>query len=70
MVEEKKIKKGDFIITENYPTGLGEDVAKSLIEKINSNFNVIYRHKNNKQHSYQIILQNDLQQLTNIKIEK
>ena len=55
-LEEKKIQKEDFIITENYHTRLEEDVTKSLIEKTNSSFNVIYNYKNNKQNSYQIIL--------------
>ena len=48
LLEEKKIKKSDFIITENYHTRLGEDVAKLLIEKINSNFNARYNYKNGK----------------------
>jgi len=63
LLEEKKIKKSDFIITENYHTRLGEDVAKLLIEKINSNFNAKYNYKNGKSYSYQIILQDNLQQL-------
>ena len=70
LLEEKKIKKSDFIITENYHTRLGEDVAKLLIEKINSNFNLRYRYKNNKQYSYQIILQDNLQQLANFITDK
>ncbi|MCH9658398.1 CRISPR-associated endonuclease Cas1 [archaeon] len=70
LLEEKKIKKSDFIITENYHTRLGEDVAKLLIEKINSNFNARYNYKNEKQHSYQIILQDNLQQLSNFIMEK
>lgn len=41
LLEEKKTKKSDFIITENYHTRLGEDIAKLLIEKINSNFNIL-----------------------------
>ena len=49
---------------------VGEDVAKLLIEKINSNFNARYNYKNNKQYSYQIILQDNLQQLSNFIIEK
>lgn len=69
-MEEKKIKKSDFIITENYHTRLGEDVAKLLIEKINSNFNARYNYKNNKQYSYQIILQYNLQQLANFIVDK
>ena len=70
LLEEKKIKKSDFIITENYHTRLGEDVAKLLIEKINSNFNAKYSYKNHKQYSYQIILQDNLQQLGNFIIDK
>jgi CRISPR-associated protein Cas1 len=70
LLEEKRIKKSDFIITENYHTRLGEDVAKLLIEKINSNFNAKYNYKNNKQYSYQIILQDNLQQIANFIVEK
>ena len=70
LLEEKKIKKSDFIITENYHTRLGEDVAKLLIEKINSNFNAKYNYKNGKNYSYQIILQDNLQQLGNFIVEK
>jgi len=70
LLEEKKIKKSDFIITENYHTRLGENVAKLLIEKINSNFNAKCNYKNGKQYSYQIILQGNLQQLANFILEK
>ncbi len=70
LLEEKKIKKSDFIVTENYHTRLGEDVAKLLIEKINSNFNARYNYKNGKHYSYQIILQDNLQQLSNFVVEK
>jgi len=70
LLEEKKIKKSDFIITENYHTRLGEDVAKKLIEKINSNFNAKYNYKNGKNYSYQIILQDNLQQLANFIVDK
>ena len=65
LLEEKKIKKSDFIITENYHIRLGEDIAKLLIEKINSNLNSRYNYKNGKNYSYQIILQDNLQQLSN-----
>ncbi|MCH9657447.1 CRISPR-associated endonuclease Cas1 [archaeon] len=70
LLEEKKIKKLDFIITENYHTRLGEDVAKLLIEKINSNFNAKYNYKNGKNYSYQIILHDNLQQLGNFIVDK
>ncbi|MCH9657473.1 CRISPR-associated endonuclease Cas1 [archaeon] len=70
LLEEKGIKKSDFIITENYHTRLGENVAKLLIEKINSNFNSRHNYKNGKNYSYQIILQDNLQQLANFILEK
>ena len=70
LLEERKIKKSDFIITENYHTRLGESVAKKLIERINSNFNAKYNYKNGKNYSYQIILQDNLQQLSNFILEK
>lgn len=69
-MKEKKIKKSDFIITENYHTRLGEDVVKLLIEKINLNFNARYNYKNGKNYSYQIILQDNLQQLANFIVDK
>ena len=56
--------------TENYHTRLGEDVAKKLIDKINSNFNAKYNYKNDKNYSYQIILQDNLQQLANFIVDK
>lgn len=49
---------------------LGEDIAKLFIEKINSDFNVRRNYKNGKNHSYQIILQDNLQQLANFIVEK
>ena len=70
ILEEKKIKKSDFIITENYHTRLGEEIAKLLIEKINSNFNARYNYKNGKNYSYQIILQDNLQQLSNFIVDR
>ncbi len=70
LLEEKKSKKSDFIITENYHIRLGEDVAKLLIEKINSNFNARYNYKDGKNYSYQIILQDNLQQLSNFIVDK
>ena len=69
-MEEKKIKKEDFMITENYHTRLGDDVVKKLIEKINSNFNARYNYKNDEQYSYSVVLQDNLQQLSNFVLEK
>ena len=41
-----------------------------MIEKINSNFNARYNYKNGKNYSYQIILQDNLQQLSNFIVDK
>ena len=41
-----------------------------MIEKINSNFNARYNYKNSKQYSYQSILQDNLQQLSNFIVNK
>ena len=41
-----------------------------MIEKINSNFNAKYNYKNGKNYSYQIILQDNLQQLSNFIVDK
>ena len=65
LLEEKKIKKSDFIITENYHIRLREKTAKMLIEKIRQNFNHKKEYKNKKKFSYQNILQDNLQQLAN-----
>ena len=70
LMEEKKIKKSNFIIIENYHTRLGEDVAKLLIEKIDSNFNTKYNYKKGENYSYQIILQDNLLQLANFIVGK
>ena len=49
---------------------MGEGVDKLLIEKINSNFNAKYNYKNGKNYSYQVILQDNLQQLSNFILDK
>ena len=55
LLEEKKLKKSDFILTENYNIRLRENTAKMLIDKIRLNFNskALYE---GKYHSYQNIL--------------
>lgn len=70
LLEERKIKKSDFIITESYHIRLGEVVVKLLIEKINSNFNAKYNYNNGQNYSYQIILHDNLQQLSSFVVEK
>ncbi len=69
LLEEKKLKKSDFIITENYHTRLREQTAKMLIEKIALNFNrkVAYRRKN---YSYETILLDNVQELANFILDK
>ena len=64
LLEERKLKKSDFIITENYNLRLREATAKLLIEKIRWNFNtkVLY---NGKYHSYQNILYENVRLLAN-----
>ena len=69
LLEEKKLKKSDFIVTENYSIRLRETTAKALIEKIRLNFNaeVLY---NGKYHSYQNILYENVRLLANYLIGK
>ena len=64
LLEEKKLKKADFIVTENYNIRLRENTAKALIEKIGLNFNarVFY---NGKYYSYQNILYENIRLLAN-----
>lgn len=55
LLKEKKSKKSDFIVTENYHIRLKEPTAKSLIEKIklNINLNATFKGRNA---TYQTIL--------------
>jgi CRISPR-associated protein Cas1 len=48
LLEDKKLKKSDFIVTENYHIRLREDTAKMLIDQIKANFNArsLYKNKN------------------------
>jgi len=70
LLEKKKLKKSDFIITENYHTRLREKTVKMLIEKINLNFNLKTSYKNSKNYTYQNILQDNVQQLANFISDK
>src|SRR5918912_1418500 len=40
LLEEEKLKKSDFIVTENYYIRLKPATAKMLIERIGLNFNI------------------------------
>jgi len=70
LLENNKIRKSDFIITENYHTRLRENITKMLIEKINQNFNHKIQYKNNKRYSYQNILHDQIQQFANFILDK
>lgn len=69
LLEEKKIKKTDFITTESYHIRLREKIAKILIDKIRLNFNsrVLY---NGKYHTYQNILYENARVLANFVLGK
>jgi len=69
LLEEKKLKNADFIVTENYNIRLRETTAKALIEKIRLNFNsrVFY---NGKYYSYQNVLYENVRMLANYIIGK
>lgn len=64
LLEEKKLGKKDFIVTENYHIRLRESTAKMLIEKIRLNFNrkVSYKGKN---YAYDTIYLDNIQKLAN-----
>jgi len=70
LLEEKKLKKPDFIVTENYHIRLKQSAAKALIEKISINFNKKVIYKRNKRYSYQSILLDNVQQLANFISDK
>ena len=61
---ETKLKKSDFITTENYHIRLRPDTTKKLIEKIKENFNRRYEFKN-KQYTLDNILYENIRILSN-----
>lgn len=69
LLEDKKIKKSDFIVTENYNIRLSSKASKALLEKITPNFNksVYYKGKN---HSYEFILLDNVRSLARYVIGK
>lgn len=69
LLEEKKLKKADFIVTENYHIRLREQTAKMFIEKIQSNFNNRAKYKG-KNYTYENILLDNIQGLANFIIDK
>ena len=60
---ETKLKKSDFITTENYHIRLRPDTAKLLIEKIKNNFNKRYEF-GNKQHTLENIMFENVRELS------
>jgi CRISPR-associated protein Cas1 len=64
LLEEKKLRKSDFIVTENYHIRLRESAAKALIEKVKVNFNMKVNHKG-KNWSYEQILLLNIRALAN-----
>ena len=60
---ETKIKKSDFITTENYHIRLRPDTAKLLIEKIKNNFNKRYEFRNT-QHTLDNIMFENVRELS------
>ena len=65
LLEEKKIGKSNYIVTENYHVRLRENAAKMLIKKINENFNTkVSNYRNeSKNLTYQTILLKEMEQL-------
>ena len=60
---ETKLRKSDFITTENYHLRLKPNIAKLLIEKIEDNFNQRYEFKN-KQHTLENIMFENIRELS------
>jgi CRISP-associated protein Cas1 len=69
LLEERKLKKKDFIITENFHVRLRPTTAKLLIEKIRINFNKRVQYKG-KNHSYEGVLLDNIRILANYIIGK
>ncbi|MGI0019860.1 MAG: CRISPR-associated endonuclease Cas1 [Nitrososphaera sp.] len=69
LLEEKKVKKSDFIVTENYHIRLKEQTAKALIEKIKLNMNAkaVFKGRNA---AYQTILSGNIHGLAHFVIGK
>lgn len=69
LLEEKKLKKSDFIVTESYHTRLRETTARLLVDSIKSTMNTRAAYKG-KQHTYQTVLQDNVQLLANYVQDK
>jgi len=69
LLEENKLKKSDFILTENYHIRLKPETARLLVEKIKSNFNLKVSY-GKKYFAYQNVLYNNISQLAQFIAEK
>jgi CRISPR-associated protein Cas1 len=69
LLEDNNLKKSDFILTENYHIRLKSDIAKLLVEKIKSNFNLKVSY-GKKYFAYQNILYNNISQLAQFITDK
>jgi len=69
LLEENKLKKSDFILTENYHIRLKQETAKLLVDKIKSNFNLKVSY-GKKYFAYQNILYSNISQLAQFISEK
>jgi CRISPR-associated protein Cas1 len=67
VLEEKKLKKSDFIVTENYHIRLRESAARQLLGKITLNFNKRTLYKG-KMFTYESILLDNVRILANYVI--
>jgi CRISPR-associated protein Cas1 len=69
LLEEKRLGKKDFTMTENYHIRLKPDTAKMLIDKIRFNFNKKASYKT-KNYAYENILLDNVQGLANHILDK
>lgn len=69
LLEGKKLKKSDFIVTENYHVRLTPNTAKMLIDAIRQNFNSKAGYKG-KNYTYENIMLDNVQKLTNHILDK
>ena len=67
LLEEKKLKKSDFIVTEGYNIRLSAKVSKALVEKVMINLNKSVHYKG-KNHSYEFILLDNARNLASYVI--
>ena len=63
VLEDKKLKKSDFIVTENYNIRLRESAAKLLLNKIRINFNSVSKYKG-KNRALEFTLLDNLRKLS------